>query len=203
MTQAGSFREDVRALLRRRLLDAARDITIAEGWSALTMGAVAARVGVSRQHLYNEIGTKQALGDALVNRETEQFLEGIVAQLREHPAEPMAGVVAAVERALDQGAANTLLKVILTADDARGESLLPLLAARPEAVLGWAAERLATEMGTLYSAWVPSTPELHSWSEGIVRLALSHITQPSGPPERALTQVRWLTHGALSTVNDR
>ena len=82
MAGAGTFREDMRAQLRDRLLDAARAITTADGWSALTMGAVAGRAGISRQHLYNEIGTKQDLGDALISRETDGR-HGIVNQLYE------------------------------------------------------------------------------------------------------------------------
>src|SRR3954454_23172584 len=103
MAGAGSFRDDVRALLRTRVLDAAWEVTKAEGWSAVTMGAVAGRVGISRQHLYHEIGTKQDLGNALVDRETDGFLAVMCDQLRAHPSDPVAGVGAAVEHALDQG----------------------------------------------------------------------------------------------------
>lgn len=187
----------MRALLRDRVLDAAREITTARGWSALTMGAVASRVGVSRQHLYKEIGTKETLGAALVSRETERFLDGIVAQVRAHPADPVAGLVAAVGHALDEGSTNTLLKAILTADDARGESLLPLLTARPDAVLGWATERVAAVMTSLYTGYARSPAELGTCADGIVRLVLSHLTQPSGPPELVITQVRWLIGGVL------
>ena len=200
MAEPASFREDVRALLRDRALDAAREITATEGWSALTMGAVATRVGISRQHLYNELGTKQALGAAMVNRETALFLEGILARLREHPADPVEGVVAAVGHALADGSTNALLTAILAADGAGGESLLPLLTARPHAVLGWASERITTAMTELYAGRAGSAEDLRACVDGIVRLVLSHLTQPSVPPEVAVTQVRWLVHGLLGAT---
>lgn len=199
MTGAGSFREDMRQLLHERVLDAARDITTAKGWSALTMSAVAGRAGISRQHLYNEIGTKQALGTALVNRETDDFLAGMCEQLRAHPSDLVAGVGAAVRLALDYGSHNTLLKAILTADD-RGESLLPLLAARPDAVLARAKRVLAAEVAAVHVTIGLSPTEIDVYIDGIVRLVLSHLTQPTGPPDDAVTQSRWLTWAATASL---
>lgn len=198
MAGAGTFREDVRALLHDRLLDAARDITTADGWSALTMGAVASRAGISRQHLYNEIGTKDQLGDALVNRETDEFLAVMCEQLRSHPTEPVAGVGAAVRHALDHGARNALLKAILHASDPRGDSLLPLLTARPEAVLTRATQALAVEMTALRFDDGLTSATLDVLVDGLARLVLSHLTQPTGPAELAITQARWLTRAVMS-----
>jgi AcrR family transcriptional regulator len=188
----------MRVLLHDRLLDAARDITTAEGWSALTMGAVASRAGISRQHLYNEIGTKDELGNALINRETDEFLAVTCEQLRAHPTDPVAGVGAAVQHALDHGAHNVLLKAVLHAGDPRGESLLPLLTARPEAVLTRAKQALAAEMLALQLDRDLSTAALDVFVDGLARLVLSHLTQPTGPAELAITQAQWLTRAAMS-----
>ena len=197
MAGAGTFRDDMRAQLRDRLLDAARAITTADGWSALTMGAVAGRAGISRQHLYNEIGTKQDLGDALVSRETDEFLAATSSQLRAHPADPVAGVGAAVRRALDHGADNTLLKAILHAEDSPGDSLLPLLTARPDAVLIRAKQALAAEMVALGLDTCLTAATLDAYVDGLARLVLSHLTQPTGPAEGAVMQARWLTRAAM------
>lgn len=185
----------MRLLLHDRILDAARDITTAQGWSALTMGAVAGCAGISRQHLYKEIGTKQDLGEALVNRETDDFLSGMCEQLRAHPADLAAGVGAAVRLALDYGSTNTLLKAILTADDRRGESLLPLLAARPDAVLARAKRVIADEVAAIHLTVGLTAADLDVYIDGIIRLILSHLTQPTGPAEHAVTQAWWLTRG--------
>lgn len=183
----------MRVLLHDRLLDAARDITTADGWSALTMGAVASRAGISRQHLYNEIGTKDELGKALVNRETDEFLDVMCEQLRAHPADPVAGVGAAVRHALEHGAHNALLKAVLHAGDPRGESLLPLLTARPEAVLTRSKQALVAELIALHLDGDLTTATLDVFVDGLARLVLSHLTQPTGPAEQAITQARWLT----------
>ena len=44
--------------LRDRLIAAAVDLTVEQGWAALTMRGLAERIGVSRQTVYNELGSK-------------------------------------------------------------------------------------------------------------------------------------------------
>ncbi|GLZ55557.1 TetR family transcriptional regulator [Actinomycetospora sp. NBRC 106378] len=188
MTTGGSFREDTRAELLARLLDAARELTTAQGWSAVTMGAVASRAGISRQHLYNAVGTKAALGDALVGRETDAFLAVVCGELRAHPDDLVAGSVAGVAAALAFGASNDLLKAILTADG--GESLLPVVTASPEVVLERGVGVVAAQLAALHG----EDPDLSVLADGLVRLVISHATQPTGP-DLAATQARWLAEG--------
>ena len=47
--------------LRDRLCDAAVGVITSEGWARVTMARLADEVGVSRQTVYNEIGTKADL----------------------------------------------------------------------------------------------------------------------------------------------
>ncbi len=63
------FRESVRSLLREQVLDAAYRLVAAEGWNGLRMTSIARAAGISRQTLYNEFGSKEAIGNALVQRE--------------------------------------------------------------------------------------------------------------------------------------
>jgi AcrR family transcriptional regulator len=49
----------------RRILSAAHDLLLAEGWAGTTMAGVAARAGVSAQLLYKTFGTKVALAKRL------------------------------------------------------------------------------------------------------------------------------------------
>ena len=190
----GSFREDMRAELHTRLLDAARDITTAQGWSSLTMSAVARRAGISRQHVYNAIGTKRELGDALVGRETDAFVDVVRRQVRSFPDDLVAGSVAAVAGALEYGASNDLLKAILSADDHGTESLLPVLTVQPEVVLDRAVTAIAAEVAAVHG----EGPELVRFVDGLVRLVISHATQPSGPVEVAAAQAGWLARGFLA-----
>ena len=54
---------------RDRLVTAAARFTAANGWAELTMAKLADLVGVSRQTVYNEIGGKPQLAEAMVLRE--------------------------------------------------------------------------------------------------------------------------------------
>lgn len=88
------FRESVRFLLREQVLDAAYRVVAAEGWGGLRMTAIARAAGISRQTLYNEFGSKDAIGNALVRRELDGFLRGIQRELDGHRGELEAAAAA-------------------------------------------------------------------------------------------------------------
>ena len=52
-----------------RILATAAEMTAEVGWSGVTMAALAERVGVSRQTVYNEWGSRDRLAEAMVLRE--------------------------------------------------------------------------------------------------------------------------------------
>jgi AcrR family transcriptional regulator len=60
------------SLTRDVILDAAESVA-AEGFDALTMRAVAARLGAAPMALYNHVATKDALVDALLDRVLSRF----------------------------------------------------------------------------------------------------------------------------------
>lgn len=193
---SGAFRRERREVLRTRLLDAARDITTESGWSSLTMSAVAGRAGISRQHVYNEIGTKAELGSALVGRETDGFVAVMCEQMRAHPADAVAGVMAAVREVLEYGARNALLTSILTVDEGAGESLLPLVTARPDVVRVRATAALHREIAALHPA-LAGVADLPRLVDGMVRLVIGHATSPGESTEPAVAQAGWLFRGFL------
>lgn len=167
-----------RARLRELALDATRDVVLEHGWSAVRMGSVAAAVGISRQSLHAEFGTKQDLGDALVLREASLFFDGISELLAEHPGDLAAAVEAAGRFILEVPRDNPLLATILTRAPADGDvSLLPLLTTRGDTLIGQAV--------TVFGAWVAAQwPDLDPRDarlmvESVVRLAVSHILTPT------------------------
>src|SRR5690348_11285209 len=91
---------------REALLDAAYDAIVAGDWARSRMADVAAAAGVSRQTLYNEFGSKDALAGAIVQREVEHFLAGTDAAMREHEQDRSAAVRAAVHFTLTEAADN-------------------------------------------------------------------------------------------------
>jgi AcrR family transcriptional regulator len=191
-----SFRTEVRQLFRDRALDAARDLTCAAGWDHVTMSAIAERIGVSRQALHKEMGAKQAVGEALVIRETDHFLSGIAQQLRRHPTNPVAGLVAAVEFTLHDGADNTLIKAIVAGAHGPDPGLLPLLSLQSGPVLGRAVAAITEEARGLYTPGTDSQL-MATTVEVVVRLTLSHLLQPTGTIDAAVEQVHRVVAGLL------
>jgi len=170
-----------RARLRELALDAAREVVLDRGWSAVRMGSIATAVGISRQSLHAEFGTKDDLGDALVLREVSIFFDGMVDRLEHHPGDLAGAVRDAGGYMLEAVGDNPLLQTILTRAPAQGDySLLPLLTTR--------GEPLIERAGEIFGDWVteqwPDTDgdDARLMVESVVRLALSHILTPTLPP---------------------
>src|SRR5215218_593710 len=61
------------SLTPQGILDAAEAIAAADGFGALSMRAVAARLGAAPMALYNHFATRDALVDALLDRVLHRF----------------------------------------------------------------------------------------------------------------------------------
>ncbi|MER5964971.1 TetR family transcriptional regulator [Streptomyces sp. NPDC002057] len=185
------FRESVRSLLREQVLDAAHRLVAADGWGGLRMTAVARTAGISRQTLYNEFGSKEAIGNALVQRELEGFLVGIQRELDAHRGELEAAAAAGVGYTLQQTVDNPLVKSVLVAARGGEDDLLAYLTTRPEPVFGTAMAMLdayATE------AWPDVDEESRGLAvETVVRLTVSHIVQPVASPEESARRIAAIT----------
>src|SRR6478735_5802178 len=59
---------------RERIVAAAVEMTTSSGWAAVTMGRLADAAGVSRQTVYNEVGSKPALAETMILEELTRFL---------------------------------------------------------------------------------------------------------------------------------
>lgn len=197
VTESPNFHAEMRQLLRDRMLDAARVMVVTEGWGAVNMSRVAKEVGISRPVLYKEIGTKQALADALIERELGIYLAGIADTLTEHPADPLAGMTAAADYTLRNAGDNTLIKAVLAARAEADTALLPALLSEPEPVLGRAVAALTGTVRERYRLAALSDDELTSVVEIMVRLTLSHLFQPTGSVDRAVAQISTVLSGVL------
>lgn len=190
------YTDSVRTSLRDRLLDAAYGLVADAGWTGLRMAHVAERAGVSRQTVYTEFGSKDALGQALVMREVDRFLDGIREVLDEHGADLHAGVRAGIEFTLRTAADNELLKAVLTSQRGGDGELIAHLTTRSEPLLDTATAMLGAYAA---QAW----PEVDDFSrelavECVVRLTVSNIVQPVAPPEQTAQRIaRIVTRVAL------
>lgn len=170
------------ASTRDALLDAAYDAAVGGDWARTRMADVAKAAGVSRQTLYNEFGSKEALAQAMAMREVQQFITGTELALDEaHPDDPIQAVAAAALYTLQTAADNPLLKAALIDD---GSGLLSFLTTRGAPAMAVARESFET----YYATHWPHLPQdsLALAAETITRLTISYLMQPGDAPAEVL-----------------
>ncbi|OBG37939.1 TetR family transcriptional regulator [Mycolicibacter heraklionensis] len=189
MPAVPNFQAEVRQMLHNRILDAAHALVCAEGWQAVNMSRIAATVGISRQVLYKEIGAKQALGEALVQRETTRFITGVITAIQSHPDDVAAGLAAGAAFTLRAASDDPLVTATLTRENNAEASLTPLLTVGPTPILAGAIEAMAAAVRSCYDLPDAVERQLNSIVEVDVRLTLSHLLQPMGSIDDAVRQI--------------
>lgn len=178
---------------RDLLLDAAADAVLSGAdWDKVRMADVARAAGVSRQTLYYEFGSRDALAQALALREAERYMAGADAAMAGHEGSPGEAVGAATEFTLNEAGQNALLKAVLTDDTG---SLLPFLTTRSEALLAATREHCAAYLG---SRWpdLPSEQVLFV-ADTVNRLTLSQLVLPGGRPDQVAAGIASLVDRML------
>lgn len=178
------YPEAAKALLRETLFGAARDELQHRSWSEITMSDVAKAAGVSRQTLYKEFGNRDEFGQAFVIHEGERFLDVVDAAVLEHRDEPRAAVGAALETFLRSAGEDPLVRILLSDDGTGG--MLPFVTTQGMPVVQWATARLTA---TIEAGWPQAPPaKVRLLAESLVRLAISYVTAPGGPPEKTAAE---------------
>lgn len=181
---------------RERLIEVAAELTRVGGWSTLTMAKLADRVGVSRQTVYNEIGSKPQLAEAMVMHELTAFLERVDAEFAAHPDDLVEAIRAAATSVLAMARTNPLLHAVLSASHGAQSDLLPLLTTQVEPVIDAARLIVAGHLGN-YEITVPEE-RLGSLVDMVIRLVLSHVTAPgSATPEQTADEIAWIAARVL------
>ncbi|MFJ8541338.1 TetR/AcrR family transcriptional regulator [Streptomyces sp. NPDC093586] len=98
---------------RESLLDAACTALARRPWAAVRMVDVAAAAGVSRQTLYNEFGSKEGLGRALVRRAADGYLAGVERALSA-VGDPGERLTATAEWTTSAAREDALVRAVLT-----------------------------------------------------------------------------------------
>jgi AcrR family transcriptional regulator len=180
---------------RDRLLAAAARFTAEHGWGALTMGKLADLVGVSRQTVYNELGGKPQLAEAMVMRELELFLGLVDSAFEDNPDDLVAAIRAAAFRVLDLARTDPLLHAILSSSQGADSELLPLLTTNSEGLLEAAGQMIRSHVDR-YD--VPlEAHRIDVLIDMVVRLVLSHVMQPTGQPAETARTVAWIAARVL------
>ncbi len=177
---------------RELLLDAAANAALGVGWDNARMADVAAAAGVSRQTLYYEFGSKDALGQALAMREAERYMAGADAALTGSEGTPAEAVAAGTRYTLTAAAENPLLKAVLTDDSG---SLLPYLTTRAEAILSAARDHLTAHVT---SHWPElDRDDVRRAADVVNRLTLSHLVLPGARPDEVAADLAHLVDRLL------
>jgi len=184
--------------IRDRIVEAATEITTGEGWSTVTMARLADVVGVSRQTVYNEIGTKPALAEAMILGELARFLERVDGAFLAHPDDIFVAIRAAVTGVLQLAEGNALIKAIVSATHGADTELLPLLTTHSGTLME-TAKLVVGEHLTSFAL------ELEAWQldgviDAIVRVVLSHVMQPSGDAGAVADTITWIASRVLGSA---
>lgn len=182
-------------LMRRRIIAAAIELTAKTGWSTVTMARLAELVGVSRQTVYNEIGSKPALAEAMVLDELGRFLAVVTEAFDTHPDDVVESISAAVRAVLELAEDNALLRAVVSASHGAATDLLPLLTTHADSLLA-TAKRTVGELVARHR--LPLTADqLAAAIDLVVRTVLSHVMQPSDTPARTAAGIAWVVDRAL------
>ncbi|WP_416333289.1 TetR family transcriptional regulator [Amycolatopsis echigonensis] len=174
---------------------AAIELTARSGWSAVTMARLADHVGVSRQTVYNEIGSKAALADAMVDHHLDQFLAVVRDAFDRHPTDLVEAIHDAVRDVLDLAAGNLLLRAIASATYGADTELLPLLTTQANTLITRTTAML-TQRVTTYQPDL-THEQVSVVIDVIVRTVLSHVMQPAQSPAHTADRLAWLAARVL------
>lgn len=181
--------------LRERVVAEAADLTCEVGWSGVTMGRLADRVGVSRQTVYNEIGSKPQLAEAMVMRELATFLATVEEAFDRSPDDAGVAVRQAVRNVLALGGTNRLLHAVVSVSQGGSSGLLPLLTTRSDALVEGAK---VVVLGRLASFDLGlDARHLDVVVDLVVRATLSHVMRPAASPDETASDLAWVVERVL------
>jgi AcrR family transcriptional regulator len=159
------------------------------------MSRLADQVGVSRQTVYNEIGSKTALAEAMVEHELHRFLGVVRDAFDRHPDDLVEAIYDAARGVLELAGDNVLLRAIATATHGADTELLPLLTTHADSLITEVAAMLAQRVASYRPGLTDD--QLGVVIDVVVRTVLSHVMQPSGTPARTADGLAWLAARVL------
>jgi AcrR family transcriptional regulator len=170
---AESQTERIARQKRAELLDGALEEVVLSGWRRLQMQAIAKRVGVSRQTVYNTFRGRTGLAKAMIEHLTDSFLDGFDAAFNA-AKDPEDRWEAGVRYLLVRGGEDPALRAML-GPEAEGE-FLALLTSGSEPIVERAQERIPT-CALRHDPTLDRT-RLDQVADLLTRLTLSEIVQP-------------------------
>ena len=181
--------------MHERVVAAAAELTLEVGWAGVTMGKLADRVGVSRQTVYNEVGSKPQLAEEMVLVELATFLAVVDAAFDEHPDDLVEAIRSASRGVLELARSNALLQAVVSRSYGAETELLPLLTTRNDALVLAATETVRARV----AAYRVDLDDHHldAAIDMVVRLVLSHVVHPIGEPAATADHIAWISGRTL------
>jgi AcrR family transcriptional regulator len=180
-----SYAEASRSLLREMVLRATDRLLADHSWSEVTIAQVAKDAGVSRQTVYNEFGNRAELAGAYVVWAGDQLLDEVERCVADHRDDLLDAVVAAFTVFLDLGSEHPLMRSL---GNPAADGLAAVLGPTPDSAI--VTNAVARLTGIIATTW-PALPyeAIAAPSEVLVRLAISHLLQPTTSSAAAAQQV--------------
>jgi AcrR family transcriptional regulator len=200
MNERPKYPQAARALLRDSLLDATTDLLREYSWSDISMAAIAARTGVSRQTLYNEFGSRDEFAQAFALREADRFLTSVEEVIAAHADDPRVALRCAFGHFLTAAAENPMVRAIVVRDPG-ADDLFALFTTRGGPVIEQATERIRRAIEQHWPTEKDS--EVRIIAEALVRLAISHAGLPTAPVEVAVQAIATLLDPLIARLLER
>nr|WP_182541637.1 TetR family transcriptional regulator [Nocardioides ginsengisegetis] len=181
--------------MRERVVEAAVALTTEVGWAQVTMARIADRVGVSRQTVYNEVGTKPGLAEAMILHELDRFLGVVNLAFDDAPTDLVEAIRGATRGVLELAQDNPLLHAVVSATHGADTELLPLLTTHAESLL--AAAKIVIKDRIEPYALALDDEHLEAAIDMVVRVVLSHVMQPSASPADTSADIAWIAARVL------
>lgn len=187
------YPEAAHDLLRDTIIAAVDQLARSRGWPATTMTHVAETAGVSRQTVYNEFGSRQALVEAYVTREVENLVTEVEHAVRAHADDPDAAVHAAFGLFLKLASDEPVIRIIVA--DAEDGQLIRLLTNLGCAI---ADDRITKLIVDVWPQVAVADAEL--LADSLVRLAISHAVSPTTDQDTITRNVTRLVRPLIAEI---
>jgi AcrR family transcriptional regulator len=174
---------------------AAAELTLEVGWAGVTMGKLADRAGVSRQTVYNEVGSKPQLAEEMVLAELAKFLAIVDRAFDGQPDNLVEAIRSAARGVLELARTNALLQAVVSASYGVETELLPLLTTRNDALVLTANQAVRARV-TAYPIAIDDR-HLDAAIDMVVRLVLSHLVHPTDQPAATADDIAWIVSRIL------
>ena len=178
-----------------RVVGAAAELTLEVGWAGVTMAKLAERVGVSRQTVYNEVGSKPQLAEEMVLAELAKFLAVVDLAFDQQPDDLIEAIRGASRAVLELAQRNALLQAVVSASYGAETELLPLLTSRNDALVTAATQTVQARVAAYRIAI--DQRHLDAAIDMVVRLVLSHVVHPVGEPADTADDIAWISGRTL------